>query len=147
MVGPVDFIKEARSLRRQMYRHPPANNQRTTSLFISLGHYDSLVKRLHEEYKERWQIMKDALSEHLPESTTAPTFGGTSYWVKAPGHVNATSLAVTAMQRGVVIEPCEALFYGARAPKNYFRLGYSSVKTERIEEGIKLLAVTLREFV
>ena len=63
MVGPADFVAEARALRRQMYRHPPANNQRTTSIFISLGYYDSHIRRLREALRERWGMMKEALAE------------------------------------------------------------------------------------
>ena len=84
MVGPKDLIAEARALRRLMLRHPPANNERAVALFLSLGHHDSLVRRLSHAYKERWQVMGEALARHLPESVHMPAFGGTSCWVRDP---------------------------------------------------------------
>ena len=74
MVGPRELIEEARALRRLMVRHPPANNQRLVALFLSMGHHDSLIRRLSQTYQERWQVMGDALHRYLPESTRIPSF-------------------------------------------------------------------------
>ncbi len=49
-----------------MVRHAPNNNQRTAALFLSLGHHDTLIRRLHRAYRTRWEIMGAALQEHLP---------------------------------------------------------------------------------
>ena len=57
MVGPKKLIAEARALRRLMVRHAPNNNQRTAALFLSLGHHDTLIRRLHRAYRTRWEIM------------------------------------------------------------------------------------------
>jgi GntR family transcriptional regulator / MocR family aminotransferase len=145
MVGSADFIAEARALRRQMYRHPPANNQRTTSIFISLGYYDSHVRRLRETFRERWSVMNQALAEFLPEASTEPTCGGTSFWMKGPPGLDAQQLADVALSRGVVIEPGKDLFYGNNRPTQFFRLGFSSIPTDRIRPGIEILGKTLRE--
>ncbi|HEX5779642.1 MAG TPA: PLP-dependent aminotransferase family protein [Xanthobacteraceae bacterium] len=144
MVGPADFVAEARALRRQMYRHPPANNQRTTSIFISLGYYDSHIRRLREALRERWGMMKEALAEFIPEASTAATAGGTSFWMQGPTSLDAQKLADAALARGVVIEPGKDLFYGSHEPSNFFRLGVSSIPTDRIRPGIEILGKTLR---
>lgn len=145
MVGSADFIAEARALRRQMYRHPPANNQRTTSIFISLGYYDSHIRRLRDAFRERWGAMKQALVEFIPEATITLTVGGTSFWIKGPARLDAQKLADLALSRGVVIEPGKDLFYGGNGPANFFRLGFSSIPTDRIRPGIEILGKTLRE--
>ena len=82
MVGPKKLIAEARALRRLMVRHAPNNNQRTAALFLSLGHHDTLIRRLHRAYRTRWEIMGEALEQHFPASSRLPSFGGTSFWVK-----------------------------------------------------------------
>ncbi len=140
LVGPKELIAEAQALRQLMIRHPPTNNQRTTALFLSLGHHDTMVHRLHRAYRERWEVMGRALSTYLPDSTRAPTFGGTSYWVRGPENLNATRLAIAAMNEGVVIEPGGINFAAKKAPQNFLRLGFSSLPLEKIEPGIKLLA-------
>ncbi len=140
MVGPEPLIHAARALRRLMLRHPPANNQRAVALFLSLGHHDSLVRRLAHAYKERWQTMGDALAEHLPESSRVPTFGGTAYWVRGPESLDARSLAARAAAEGILIEPGDVHFVAPDGPRNFFRLAFSSVPVDRIEPGVRRLA-------
>ena len=140
MVGPKELITEARALRRLMLRHPPANNERAVALFLSLGHHDSLVRRLSHAYKERWQTMGDALARYLPESAHMPAFGGTSCWVKGPETLDTRALVERAAARGILIEPGDVFFYSDPAPRNFFRLGFSSIPVDRIEPGIRMLA-------
>ena len=145
MVAPSRLIEEARAMRRLMVRHPPSINQRTVALFLSLGHYDTLVRRMHRVLRERWEIMGEALHRHLPDSTEAPSFGGSSFWVQGPEWLDDLRLRDAARERSILIEP-GSVYYGARnRPRNRFRLGFSAIPTERIEPGVKLLAETIRE--
>lgn len=144
LVGPSELIAEARALRRLMLRHAPTNNQRTVGLFLALGHHDTLVNRLHRAYRERWQRMGEALARYIPDSSRAPTFGGTCYWVRGPEDLDAEALAREALKVGIVIEPGRVLFAADDAPRNYFRLGFSSIPAEKIEPGIRLLADVIR---
>jgi GntR family transcriptional regulator/MocR family aminotransferase len=140
MVGPRELIREARALRRLMIRHPPSNNQRMIALFLSMGYHDSHIHRLNKVLEERWQMMNQALSKHLPDSFHTPTFGGTSYWVKGASGLDAVRLAEAAREHSLFIERGDVYFMEDNGPRNFFRLGYSSIKTERIEPGIALLA-------
>ena len=140
MVGSKSLIREARALRRLMLRHPPANNERTVALFLARGHHDSLLRRLSQVYRERWQLIGELLDRYLPESTRVPTFGGTSYWVKGPVGLNAIELQRRAEEHSLLIEAGDIYFLSSNPPLNYFRLGFASIPTERIEAGIKLLA-------
>ncbi|MFQ5994499.1 MAG: PLP-dependent aminotransferase family protein [Acidiferrobacterales bacterium] len=145
MVGPASFIREARAMRRLMLRHPPANNERAVALFLARGHHDSLVRRLSHAYKDRWQVMGHALAHHLPESARVPTFGGTSYWVKGPETLDTRALQQRALQEGVLIEPGDVHFQANPPPRNYFRLGFSSISVDRIEPGIRRLATLIHD--
>lgn len=146
MVGPKKLIAEARALRRLMVRHPPNNNQRTAALFLSLGHHDTLIRRLHKAYRERWEIMGKALAEHMPQSARSPTFGGTAFWVKGPERIDSEALAQEALRKGIFIEPMGLTFAASNQPRNFFRLAFSSIAGEKIEPGIKLLAETAKTF-
>lgn len=140
MVGPKELIAEARALRRLMVRHAPNNNQRTAALFLSLGHHDTLIRRLHRAYRARWEVMGASLNKHLPESSRIPTFGGTSFWVKGPEGLDSEVLAKEVSRQGLLIEPGRIDFGGPDRPRNTFRLAFSSIEEARIEPGIKLLA-------
>ncbi|MDD9876560.1 MAG: PLP-dependent aminotransferase family protein [Magnetovibrio sp.] len=140
LVGPAELISEARALRRLMLRHAPNNNQRTAALFLSLGHHDTLVHRLHRVYRQRWQELGNALQHHFPDSARMPTFGGTSIWFRADPRIDADELALAAEAKGLLIEPGTVHFGGENPPRNYLRLGFSSIPTDRIEPGIEKLA-------
>ncbi|HEY5718098.1 MAG TPA: PLP-dependent aminotransferase family protein [Motiliproteus sp.] len=140
LVGPVEFIRQARALRRLMVRHPAANNQRSVALFLERGYHDALIMNIMRAYEERWQEMGAALSEYLPASSQKPGFGGSCYWVKGPEGLDARLLRKEASERGILIEPGDIHFQADPPPLNYFRLGYSSISAERIRPGIKALA-------
>ncbi len=145
LVAPAELVREARALRRLMLRHPPANNQRAVALFLSLGHHDSLVRRLSHAFKERWQVLGAALDRHLPTAARAPTFGGTAYWVRGPETLDARALARRAAEDGILIEAGDVTFLAEDAPRNHFRLGFSSIPADRIDPGVEQLARLVRE--
>lgn len=144
LVAPAEVIAEARRLRWLMMRHAPTNNQRTAALFLMLGHHDSLIRRLHKIYSQRWSAMRDALEKHLPDSHRAPTFGGSSFWVEGPSKLDSDRLAAQALDHGIVFEPGSVHFMGENPPRNFLRIGYSSISIERIEPGIERLASLIR---
>jgi len=146
MVGPRGFIRQARALRRLMYRHPPTNNQRTVAHFLALGHHDSALLRLMQTFKRRWQVMDAALNVHAPLSSLTPTFGGSSFWVRLPEHVGARELERVAAEAGIVINAGDHYFADPNGPANYCRLGFSSIAEARIAPGIERLAGLMDAF-
>lgn len=145
MVGPKELIRQIREFRRMMLRHPPMNNQRSVGLFLSRGYHDSLIRSLVQVYEERWKEVGDALHHSLPESAEPPVFGGSAYWVKGPKSLDARELKGRALEKGVVIESGDIYFHRDNPPQNYFRLGYSSIATERIRPGIERLSQIINE--
>lgn len=143
LVGPRAFIREARALRRLMYRHPPTNTQRTVGHFLSLGHHDSALLRLTQTFRRRWEIMDKALAVDTPLSTIAPAFGGSSFWVKLPDHVKAAELEALAAKQGIYVNAGDNYFADRDGPKNYCRLGFSSIEEDKISDGIANLAALI----
>lgn len=140
MVAAPAVIKEARLLRRLMVRHPPSNNQRAAALFLSLGHHDALLHRMMHVLKRRAESLAAALDRHMPEFERQGGQGGSSFWLRAPGRLDARKLAAAALQQGIVIEPGDVFFSNETAGRSFFRLGFSSILQERIEPGIAKLA-------
>ena len=145
LVGPSELIAEARAMRRLMLRHPPTNNQRAVALFLSLGHHDALIRKLVQAYRVRAQVLTSALGQHLPQVTFAPPRGGSAVWASAPAGTNMTLATRHAAKRGVLIDPGDVFFRAGRPPMQHFRLGYSSIASQRIDEGIRLLAQVVGE--
>ncbi|MCU9846511.1 PLP-dependent aminotransferase family protein [Defluviimonas sp. WL0024] len=145
LVASEAFIREARALRAAMLRHTPGHIQRTVAYFLSLGHYDALINRLNQAYKRRRTVMDEAIRTHGLEIAGQGAFGGSSFWMRAPAAVDTGLLAVDLRAKGVLIEPGRAFFAPGTAPRNYYRLAYSSISQNRIPEGIALIAEALRE--
>lgn len=140
LVGPEKLIQEARNLRRLMMRHVPTNNEHAMALFLARGHYDSLLRRLCHTYKERWQTLDDALSQHLPNTQRIHNCSGTAFWIEGPTQLDSRHLQRQAAQHGILIEPGDVYFMQQPPPLNYFRLGFSAIPLASIEPGIRKLA-------
>lgn len=140
IVAPKELIVEIRELRRMMLRHPPTNNQRAVGLFLERGYHDSLIRHILEVYEERWKVMNMALGNYLPGSSNPPVFGGSAYWVEGGENLNARALKHEAEKEGIVLEAGDIYYCCNTPPMNFFRLGYSSIPTYRIQPGVELLA-------
>ncbi|ALS60447.1 MocR-like pyridoxine biosynthesis transcription factor PdxR [Pandoraea norimbergensis] len=145
IVAPAALVAELRALRRLMIRHPSAFIQRSFSMFLALGHHDALLRRLADTYAKRAEVLTAALSAHMPEATFVRVKGGASCWVRGPEGLNANLLALRAKARGILIEPGDVFFMGDAPPRNMFRLGFSSIRSEHIEAGVIALAQVMRE--
>jgi len=144
LVGSRQFIRECRALRASVLRHPPGHIQRTAAYFLSLGHYDSLIRRMGTVFASRRQVMEQALADEGLDIEGRGVFGGSSIWMRAPDGVDTKELDRRLRARSVLIEPGHSFFRGPEPPSNYYRLAYSSIPSARIPEGIAILAEELR---
>jgi GntR family transcriptional regulator / MocR family aminotransferase len=143
VVAPAPVIRELRALRRLMLRHPPLNNQRVAALFIGLGHYRSHLQQVARVLLERARLLDRLLPQLLPTCTWSRASGSTNYWVCGPSGTDATRLAAVARAEGVVIEPGAVFSMDETATRHCFRLGFSSIRTDRIEPGIERLGAVI----
>ena len=146
VVGSEAFIREARALRSLVLRHPPGHIQRTAAYFLSLGHYDAQIRRMSKALLQRRTTIENAIDASGLTVAGHGVFGGSSIWMKAPAHVDTVQLAATLQSQSVHIEPGATFFSGSERPKNYYRLGYSSISSERIPQGIERIAAAIRAF-
>ncbi len=140
LVADAELIQQARMLRRLMYRHPPMNNQRTAALFISMGYYDSYLRKLRKSYGEKWQVMSEALERYLSGSIINHTSGGCSFWLRLPDAIDLDSPVFRCATEGIIIEPGDVHFLSSKSPGNFIRLGFSAIAPEAITPGIQILA-------
>ncbi len=143
VVAPRAVVKELRALRRLALRHPPVNNQRIAALFIGLGHYRSHFNNVGRVLVERARLLEKLLPVELRGCRISRDPGNTNFWITCPENIDATVLAEKARLEGVVIEPGGVFSMDSRATKNCFRLGFSSIRTDRIEGGITRLGRVL----
>ncbi|TXS95715.1 PLP-dependent aminotransferase family protein [Parahaliea maris] len=143
MVADEELINEARSLRRLMYRHPPANNQRQLALFLSQGYYDAYLRKIRELYRSKLDRMVQGVEQHLPGMLGGSvSSGATSLWLRAPDGIDTQALAWRAAKNSVLIEPGGIHFASDNPPANYFRMGFSAIAAHKITPGIQALAAS-----
>jgi len=88
--------------------------------------------------------MDEALKSHEVFSSTAPTFGGSSFWVRLPEGVSSHELEVLAAENGIVINSGDHYFASRQGPKNFCRMGFSSIPADKITAGVDKLAELVR---
>ena len=142
LVGSEEFIREARALRATVLRHPPGHIQRTAAYFMSLGHYDALIRRTSQAFAKRRSVMAEQIEKYQLEIAGAAT-GGSSFWMRAPDHIDTDKLSIRLRENGVLIECGTPFFPVENPPRNYYRLAYSSIDEGRIGEGISTIARVL----
>ena len=60
--------------------------------------------------------------------------------MRGPAGLDARRLAAAALEEGIVVEPGDVFFIDPAVGAGCFRLGFSSIRQERIEPGIARLA-------
>jgi len=144
MVGSEPFIRQARALRASVLRHPPGHIQRTAAYFLSLGHYDAQIRRMATTLHGRRQALEQAVVNHGLTIAGRGVYGGSSLWMRAPLGTDTAELAAALRAETVLIEPGAAFFTGPDRPRHFYRLGYSSIPTPRIEPGVQRIAKAIR---
>jgi len=92
---------------------------------------------------ERAKLLDRLLPRLLPTCTWSRGAGSTNYWVRCPPGTDATRLAAAARDHGVVIEPGDVFSMDAETSRDCFRLGFSSIRTDRIAAGVERLGTVL----
>lgn len=145
MVADREVVAHLRELRRLSVKQPPPNNQRAAAQFLSLGHYDSMMRRIGREFRTRQMALRDALNHYLPRSIAIqPVRGGTTMWVRGPDGLDVAELAAAAERRGVLFERVDP-YYAGSPPPALFRLGVTSLPADRIRPGVAALTAALND--
>ena len=143
LVGSVSFIREVRALRASVLRHVPGHIQRTAAYFLSLGHYDSLIRRMADTLRRRREVMAEAIEANGLAVAGHGAFGGSSFWMRAPDGTDVETVAPALAEKSVLIEPGHYFFADLATGRAHYRQGYSSIPSSRIPDGIARLATVL----
>jgi DNA-binding transcriptional MocR family regulator len=103
------------------------------------------LKDLREVYRERRDVMLDALAEDVPAGVTwtRPT-GGFYVWARLPDHLDARAMLAKAITARVAYVPGGA-FYADGQGASSLRLSYCFPPPDRIREGVRRLAGVIDE--
>jgi len=109
------------------------------------GILDRQAPMLRAYYQHKRDVMVAALQRELPEGVTWPApRGGFFLWATLPDAIDADAMVPRAVDHGVIYVAGDA-FYVNGSGQQQIRLSFSAPTPERIEEGVRRLAATIRE--
>jgi len=118
--------------------------QRLVAAFLRGGHMERHLAGLKPAYRERRDVMDEALRAAFPADRYAWTFpsGGMFLWLTLPGQVDAQRLFREALADGVAFIPGAAFSVAGRFA-NALRLCFATNPPDRIREGVRRLRATI----
>jgi DNA-binding transcriptional MocR family regulator len=113
--------------------------------FLEDGGLEDHLERVRVAYRERRDVMLEALEAHAPPEVqwTRPE-GGLFLWMTLPENVDGGEIFAAARERGVLFSRGE-LFHADGGGRNTLRLTFSAAEPAEIRTGIRILGTLLQE--
>ena len=137
IVAPPDVVSKLVMLKQAADLHTATFNQMVAYEVAKDGFLDQHVKRIRQVYRERRDVMLQALEEFFPsEVTWTHPKGGLFLWVTMPEGTDCRSLFRTALAENVAFVPGDC-FYGNDLAEGcrHMRLNFSHSKPEHDTRG------------
>jgi 2-aminoadipate transaminase len=143
IVAPTEVVRECVKAKQGMDLHTSSFVQMVAYEVVKDGFLKDHVRRIRQVYRERRDIMLDAMARHFPPGVRwARPHGGLFLWVTLPEIVDAGAVLERAVANKVAFVPGTA-FYPDGSGHNTFRLNFSNAQPEQIKIGIKRLGEVL----
>lgn len=146
LVLPHELVPVFRQAKRLADRHAPALDQRVLASLIDSGAYERHVRRVRRENEKRRLALIDAVARHFPrDAQLAGTAAGLHVviWLPSLRPQNETELVAAARFNGLGVYAVSPLFAQSKhvvSRPGGLILGYASLTSEQIEQGIRGLA-------
>jgi len=148
IVAPPEVIAKLVQLKQGTDLHTSTFTQ-LVAYEVARGNFlDEHVKKICDVYRERRDVMLEALARCFPSevSWTHPK-GGLFLWVTLPEGMNANNLFHDALKQNVAFVPGDSFFAPnepSQKANRHFRLNFSNARPEQIREGIRRLGVAVK---
>ncbi len=143
LAGPTDVIAQIRRMATATYISPSMVSQSIVAEFCNSGAIERSIETVKNALRERRDVLCAALRRDLPDARFVVPEGGYFLWVELPEGSDATALAERAKELGVVfVKGADFLLEGG---ENAFRIAYSGVRADQIDEAVTRLAAAWRD--
>jgi 2-aminoadipate transaminase len=143
--GPAEIIDKMIMAKQGMDLCCPEFNQAVVAEFMKRGLLIKHIEKIKSLYKEKRQVMLDALEKYMPDCVcwTKPE-GGLFLWMRLPENMDSTELFKKAVENNVAYVIGSA-FHHDGCGKNTLRINFSYPTKEKIVEGIKRLSDVIKK--
>jgi 2-aminoadipate transaminase len=145
VVAPTEVIKKLVQAKQGCDLHTATFNQYLAYEVANSPWMKSHILTIRRTYKERRDIMIEALGQYMPDGVrwTRPK-GGLFLWVTLPKGYDTQKIFKAAVEAKVAFVP-GGPFHPLGGGENTMRLNFSNAKPELIQEGIKRLAKVIKK--
>jgi 2-aminoadipate transaminase len=149
IVAPPDVIAKLVQLKQGADLHTSTFVQMVAHEVARDNFLDEHVKLIRRVYRERRDVMLEALTRNFPpEVTWTHPQGGLFLWVTLPEGADAAQLFEAAVRENVAFVPGDC-FYAPNGHgdngKRQMRLNFSSSSPDQIREGIRRLSIAVKK--
>ena len=139
LIAPAAFTEKAVLGKQVSDVHTALLPQLLALRFMEKYDIYSLIEKMRKLYSRKCGVMLDAIEKYLPKSVSHTTPGGGLFvWCNAPG-VDTLKLSNDCIKEKVLIVPGNNFAVDMEKPNSGFRLNFSTMSDELIEEGVKRL--------
>ncbi|MBU8891559.1 MAG: PLP-dependent aminotransferase family protein [Bacteroidales bacterium] len=123
----------------------PTLNQKIAHKYIEKGYFDTNLKEIIGQYREKRDNMLKAFREYMPDGVkwTEPE-GGLFLFLTLPENMDAEVLFKKAIEQNVAFV-LGSVFHCDGSGKNTMRINFSYMPKEKTTEGVKRLAQAIKE--
>ena len=148
IVAPPEVIAKLVQLKQGADLHTSTFVQMVAHEVARDNFLDDHVKLIRRVYRERRDVMFEALTKYFPpEVTWTRPKGGLFLWVTLPEGADAQKLFEVAVRENVAFVPGDC-FYAPNGHqeegRRHMRLNFSAASLEQIREGIRRLSVAVK---
>lgn len=120
--------------------------QKGVAMYLGQGSYERYIKKRRRELEVQSIQWQGAIKDHLlsVQSCSSPR-GGLSLWAELPSNVDTIKLYEKAQKKGITITP-GSLFSPQNKYRNYLRLSFSEVLTDKRKEALSCLEELIQAF-
>ena len=146
IVAPPDVIAKLAQLKQGADLHTSTFTQFVAYEVARDGFLDKHVKLIRQVYRERRDVMLQALREFFPpEVTWTHPQGGLFLWVTLPGGLDMKAIFKSAIEQNVAFVPGDSFYANdGREGSRHMRLNFSNAAPEQIREGVRRLATAVK---
>ena len=146
IVAPPEIISKLVQLKQGTDLHTSTFNQYVAYEVARDGFLDQHVKFIRQLYRERRDVMLEALQETFPpEVTWTRPHGGLFLWVTLPGDLDIQEVLHSAIRENVAFVPGDCFYaHPETESSQHMRLNFSSATPQQIRDGIGRLSLAVK---
>ncbi len=146
MIANRQLVRAVELAKQMVDLHSSTLSQYVALYAIREGVVDKTIEKARAAYRQKRDVMIDALEEYMPEgSHWFKPKGGLFAFIYLPEGVDTADMLPMAIDRGVAYVPGRN-FFSDGSGSNAMRINFSYLPPDKLREGIRLIAETAKDY-